>query len=63
MSCSLKSDAFHRAYTESNICEYYVDLRENTFDSLKVDESMLGLFEKSSTWDEMIHEYIDKFVL
>lgn len=57
-----KSDAFHRAYTESNICEYYVDLRENTFDSLKVDESMLGLFEKSSTWDEMIHEYIDKFV-
>lgn len=41
-----KIDAFHRAYTESNICEYYVNLKDNTFDSLKVENSLLGLFEK-----------------
>lgn len=57
-----KSDAFHRAYTESNICEYYVNLKDNTFDSLKVENSLLGLFEKSTTWDELIQEYLDKFV-
>lgn len=57
-----KSDAFHRAYTESNICEYYVNLKDNTFDSLKVEDSLLGIFEKSTTWDELIRAYIDKFV-
>lgn len=57
-----KSDAFHRAYTESNICEYYVNLKDNTFDSLKVEDSLLGLFEKSTTWDDLIREYLDKFV-
>lgn len=57
-----KSDAFHRAYTESNICEYYVNLKDNTFGSLKVENSLLGLFEKSTTWDELIQEYLDKFV-
>ena len=41
-----KSDAFHRAYTESNICEYYVNLKDNTFDSLKVENSLLGLLKK-----------------
>ena len=49
-----KSDAFHRAYTESNICEYYVNLKDNTFDSLKVENSLLGLFEKSTTWDDFL---------
>ena len=57
-----RSDAFHRAYTKSNICEYYVNLKDNTFDSLKVEDSLLGIFEKSTTWDELIHEYLDKFV-
>ena len=57
-----KSDAFHRAYTKSNICEYYVNLKDNTFDSLKVEDSLFGIFEKSTTWDELIHEYLDKFV-
>ena len=31
-------DAFHRAYTTANLCEYYVDLQENSFNSLKVEE-------------------------
>lgn len=31
-------DAFYRAYTTANLCEYYVDLQENSFNSLKVEE-------------------------
>lgn len=47
-------DVFHRAYTTANLCEYYVDLQENSFNSLKVEETLSGLFEESSTWDELI---------
>lgn len=47
-------DAFHRAYTTANLCEYYVDLQENSFNSLKVEETLSGLFEESSTWEELI---------
>lgn len=47
-------DAFHRAYTTANLCEYYMDLQENSFNSLKVEETLSGLFEESSTWDELI---------
>ena len=47
-------DAFYRAYTTANLCEYYVDLQENSFNSLKVEETLSGLFEESSTWDELI---------
>ena len=56
-------DAFHRAYTTANLCEYYVDLQENSFDSLKVEETLSGLFEESSTWDEMIGRFTDSYVL
>lgn len=48
-------DAFYRAYTTANLCEYYVDLQENSFNSLKVEETLSGLFEESSTWDELIN--------
>lgn len=47
-------DAFYRAYTTANLYEYYVDLQENSFNSLKVEETLSGLFEESSTWDELI---------
>lgn len=47
-------DAFYRAYTTANLCEYYVDLQENSFNSLKVEETLSGLFEESSIWDELI---------
>lgn len=57
-----QQEAFHRAYTKSNICEYYVDLKENTFESLKVEDSLLGLFEKSETWDELVKCYVDEYV-
>ena len=56
-------DAFHRAYAKANLCEYYVDLRENRFDSLKVEEEFADLFEESSTWDEMIGRFIDIYVV
>lgn len=49
-------DAFYRAYTTANLCEYYVDLQENSFNSLKVEETLSGLFEESSTWDELIDQ-------
>ena len=52
-------DAFHRAYTTANLCEYYVDLQENSFNSLKVEETLSGLFEESSIWDELIDLLLD----
>ena len=52
-------DAFYRAYTTANLCEYYVDLQENSFNSLKVEETLSGLFEESSTWDELIDLLLD----
>ena len=27
-----------------------------------MEDSLFGIFEKSTTWDELIHEYLDKFV-
>ncbi len=58
-----RNEAYHRAYTKGNICEYYLDIEENTFDSLKVEDSLLGIFEKSTTWDELIQAYLDYFVV
>ena len=54
---------FHRAYTEGNICEYYVNLKDNSFESLKVEDSLLEIFEKSHTWDELIQAYLDNYVV
>ena len=56
------SDAFHRAFTKANLCEYYVDLHHNTFESMKTDASLLSIFEESSTWDELIQSFIDSYV-
>ncbi len=57
-----KAEAFHNAFTKSNLCEYYVDLQNNSFESLKVDDTLLGLFQKSRTWDELIQNFVDKNV-
>jgi PAS domain S-box-containing protein len=57
-----KSDAFHHAFTKTNLCEYYVDLNENTFESMKVEPSLMTIFEKSNTWDQLIREFIDNYV-
>ena len=34
-----KSAAFHRAFTKADLCEYYVNLEANTFDTFKVEPS------------------------
>lgn len=57
-----KSNAFHKAFTKSNLCEYYVDLQHNSFESLKVEPSLLTVFETSHTWDELIQNLIDNYV-
>lgn len=57
-----KADAFHHAFTKTNLCEYYVDLKENVFDSMKVETSLMSIFEKSNTWDELIAEFVDNYV-
>ena len=30
-----RAAAFHRAFTSANLCEYYVNLEKNTFDTFK----------------------------
>lgn len=53
---------FHRAFTDMNLCEYYVDLQENTFESMKVKGSLQEIFNKSRTWDELIQMFLDNHV-
>ena len=57
-----REDAFHRAFTDLNICEYYVDLQENTFESMKVENPLQEIFSKSRTWDELIQMFLDNYV-
>ena len=57
-----KSNAFHQAFTKLNLCEYYIDLRNNTFESLKVEPSLLTIFEESDTWDELVQAFTDNYV-
>lgn len=57
-----KSDSFHQAFTKANLCEYYVDLHNNSFESFKVEPSLLTIFEKSNTWDELIKSFIETYV-
>lgn len=54
--------AFHRAFTDMNLCEYYVDLQENTFESMKVKGSLQEIFNKSRTWDELIQMFLNNYV-
>ncbi len=56
------SEAFHRAYTEANLCEYYIDLHENTFTSLKVKNSLLDIFETNYTWDTLVQALVENYV-
>lgn len=57
-----KAEAFHNAFTKTNLCEYYVDLKDNVFDSMKDDTSLMTIFEKCSTWDELIAEFVNNYV-
>jgi len=53
---------FHRAFTDMNLCEYYVDIQENTFESMKVKGSLQEISNKSRTWDELIQMFLDNYV-
>ena len=57
-----KSEAFHRAFTEANICEYYVDLQKNRFESLKENETSLSEYEKGADWDGLVQAYLTHFI-
>lgn len=57
-----KLAAFHRAFTKSNLCEYYVNLEKNSFDTFKVESSLMTAFEKSHTWDELISHFVEYYV-
>lgn len=57
-----KEAVFHRAFTDMNLCEYYVDLQENTFESMKVKGSLQEISNKSRTWDELIQMFLDNYV-
>lgn len=54
--------AFHRAFIDMNLCEYYVDLQENTFESMKVRGSLQEISNKSRTWDELIQMFLNNYV-
>ena len=58
-----KSAAFHRAFTKADLCEYYVNLEANTFDTFKVEPSLMTVFEQSRTWDELIRHLVDSYVV
>ena len=58
-----RAAAFHRAFTSANLCEYYVNLEQNTFDALKVEPSLLTAFEQSQTWDELVKFFVDNYVV
>lgn len=53
---------FYRAFTDMNLCEYYVDLQENTFESMKVKGSLQEISNKSRTWDELIQMFLNNYV-
>ena len=57
-----KLSAFHRAFTKSNLCEYYVNLEKNSFETFKVEASLMTAFEKSHTWDEFISHFVEYYV-
>ena len=57
-----RSDAFHRVYTGNNLAEYYVNLSENRFVSLKEKDSLLAHCEAHATWEELIACYVKDYV-
>ena len=58
-----RAAAFHRAFTSANLCEYYVNLEQNTFDTFKVEDSLMTAFESSETWDELVSFFVKNYVI
>lgn len=57
-----KANTFHMAFTKYNLCEYYVDVENNTFESLKMEDSVLLSYEQSNNWESLVQNFVDDFV-
>ena len=40
-----------------------MNLEANTFDTFKVEPSLMTVFEQSYTWDELIRHFVDSYVV
>ena len=40
-----------------------MNLEANTFDTFKVEPSLMTVFEQSHTWDELIRHFVDSYVV
>ena len=40
-----------------------MNLEENTFDIFKVEPSLMTVFERSGTWDELVHHLVNRYVV
>ena len=40
-----------------------MNLEANTFDTFKVEPSLMTVFEQSHTWDELIQHFVDSYVM
>lgn len=40
-----------------------MNLEANTFDTFKVEPSLMTVFEQSRTWDELIRHFVDSYVV
>lgn len=58
-----RSDAFHRAYTTANLSEYYIDLEEGTFETMKDYDSLLEEYESDLDWNHLVQQYVQEYVL
>lgn len=57
-----KYSALHRAYSKSNICEYYVDLNDNSFECMKMSERLGAEISAISGWDELCSVFVNEHV-
>lgn len=62
MQRTRRVDAFHRAYTASNLCEYYLDLQTGHTESLKPEPRLPDL-DALSSWDALVECYAQRYVL
>lgn len=58
-----KLSAFHRAYSRSNVCEYYVDLSDDSFECFKLSERLAPELSGITSWDELCSVFVNRHVV
>lgn len=58
-----KYSLLHRAYSQSNICEYYVDLDNDSFECLKISERLGPELSGINSWSELCSNFVNWHVL